>query len=1175
MTRNSNVVLLAAVVGAVFFNHSVTTPPYEKATPSEVVHQSPASASEDSLRNLVTCNLDEHLICTNRNCLCPSDDLRDTISRFFWPGQEAAETGFVTEPAKSGDPEDIAGKTRPDPKLPENRLGVPPDMADKLDFIVAIVPDPVHSHLSLFFDRSLDAIEQAAQDAHYAFGRATMPWDNREHNESTDFRSRLAERSYQLAREEVPGLMIFREQQMQGNLRYLFVFVVGELPTEGIMKRQFQNALLAIRTIRGSAMPGDRITLRIMGPTFSGSLYSLEELLQDGSQIQAFDRVQVHSGTIRSERMKDWFDESKPHKQPNVELSSYSSTDCDELDGFVRFLSKKWHYPPKDIATLSEDETAYGASPSGCSQPKEIYHLYFPRGIASLRAAYEEEISEAQLSGTDGTRPPRSKLQLKLEDTGNDDDTVPTYSHFQTPLSQESVMTTIVSRLRARQSRFILLRATSSLDLVFLSRYLRSNFPQARIVTFGADLLLQSASESTPFRGMLAITQNPVWAGTPELDAARNHPQDYDRIVFPASDSLGTYLAMSSLLRPGHESKRDDPPSWLMALGRNGYWPLAQLRRAQTGDSASLLFPMQATPSWIFLSCLTALLALCYVGLIRKGSVFSKAAVMANFSPVKDPNRSSILVILSILILCAGLSLLLPCLCAVRQAGWSSWWLAGIILPVAGMIGFLYVCFLDLRRREPQNESPRGETAMPSTELPPKLVTSPMVLLAAAGACFALFFSVWWALGSDSLFAYRYVHLSSGLSTLPPILLLIAAGLWWAWQSLAGLLLLDKRRPLLPAAKDLSFGSESPQAARLLELSEEHRQGLLEAARPFGRDIRLYILPLAVAVVLVCIFGALMMRPIQSLEHSAFDLIYAALLALALLALASSLSSLTITWLECRNLLRSLDRFPLRRGFIRLKGFSWTPIWHMSLGSLDAIHVILSREVESITQLGNTLSLKTRRPELWASISAANNELTRIRAAVVTWGNDEDRLVNSFVEFRKKVAAACGAGLRFLLDVWDAEDSSSALDSSNEKSAQTIPRDVEAVEQFVCLVFFNFILIVLLRIRNLALIVAGIYIFVVLSLTSYPFEPRTPLHFFMFAVFFLVASAVAAVFAQMHRDNVLSSITDSKPGELGGDFWLRLGGAVGLPLVGLLAYQFPEIGGFLFSWLQPALQMLK
>ena len=56
---------------------------------------------------------------------------------------------------------------------------------------------------------------------------------------------------------------------------------------------------------------------------------------------------------------------------------------------------------------------------------------------------------------------------------------------------------------------------------------------------------------------------------------------------------------------------------------------------------------------------------------------------------------------------------------------------------------------------------------------------------------------------------------------------------------------------------------------------------------------------------------------------------------------------------------------------------------------------------------------------------------------------------------------------------------------------------------------------------------------------------------------------------------LLSRITNTKPGELGLDFWVRLGTFVFIPLLSLLSAQFPELNNFFFSWLQPALQSIK
>jgi hypothetical protein len=65
------------------------------------------------------------------------------------------------------------------------------------------------------------------------------------------------------------------------------------------------------------------------------------------------------------------------------------------------------------------------------------------------------------------------------------------------------------------------------------------------------------------------------------------------------------------------------------------------------------------------------------------------------------------------------------------------------------------------------------------------------------------------------------------------------------------------------------------------------------------------------------------------------------------------------------------------------------------------------------------------------------------------------------------------------------------------------------------------------------------------------------------------------VYSQMSRDATLSHITNTNPGELGMEFWLRLVGFGVGSLIGLLTTLFPSITDFMFSWLQPGMQSLK
>jgi hypothetical protein len=45
-----------------------------------------------------------------------------------------------------------------------------------MHYAIALTPDPRHTHLSPFFDRSIEAIQQAAQDDGYTYNSSWMPW---------------------------------------------------------------------------------------------------------------------------------------------------------------------------------------------------------------------------------------------------------------------------------------------------------------------------------------------------------------------------------------------------------------------------------------------------------------------------------------------------------------------------------------------------------------------------------------------------------------------------------------------------------------------------------------------------------------------------------------------------------------------------------------------------------------------------------------------------------------------------------------------------------------------------------------------------------------------------------------------------------------------------------------
>ena len=130
-------------------------------------------------------------------------------------------------------------------------------------------------------------------------------------------------------------------------------------------------------------------------------------------------------------------------------------------------------------------------------------------------------------------------------------------------------------------------------------------------------------------------------------------------------------------------------------------------------------------------------------------------------------------------------------------------------------------------------------------------------------------------------------------------------------------------------------------------------------------------------------------------------------------------------------------------------------------------------------------------------------------------------------------------------------------------------------EVFVCYVYLGFIQNVLGRMRTLVMGIVSLFIAITISLACYPFDPRTVVNTVMVLLFLALGTVVVFVYAQMHRDAILSALTNTKPGELDAEFWFKLVGFGAGPVLGLLATIFPELTDFIFSWIQPSMTAIK
>jgi hypothetical protein len=1128
----------------------------------------------------------------------------------------------------------------------------------------------------------MEAIQQAAQDSGYVYDSSVLPWETEEHSFALLRDADDAERRKK-AKEEQPGALFFHKQPTERAesalsmsdpyLDGLVVFVVGEEPTSGVHKKQFTNSVQWIKALQ-PAKP-----TKILGPTFSGSLVSLKQLLSDGELAKDLKSpVSVYSGGVTSETMVNWFTglSSQHIFNEQVKFRSFQESDKVMIDRYRSYLCRLG-VPASRLAIISEDETAFGGySDEDCGEDPHTHAaptcLYYPRDISSLRDAYQKQsIFNTGLNGQ-GNGTARRSLSTDIADPEQKDhDTIRSYSGNQSALSQEAVLQQIVSFLRAHESQYLVLRSSNPLDQLFLSHFFSIAYPEGRIVIQGADLLMRRETGAAALSGIMTLTTYPLlpW----ENHWTHPYPPDqrgglHAHKVFSEDIAEGTYIATRFLvsdnvsLREQPDDKHSKyflpetgllvrdyappfwlspslsvwqcppwrPATWLSVLGRQGFWPVAAFSgaagRAETECSCgrntdvAVAVGQGETSVWSELglgppTLDSTLWAPEYhkwpgmpismkVGILTAWalmffhlyccccpSLTLRPAYRAYF--VRMPGNSHIaLVVFGSVMVCFFAILLGWGYGAMSLTGepvcGASWY--RVFLPATWLIcGLAVYANAWVESAEGRKESAEGRKwGLKDTGWP---------LLSYFGGTIFLFLLIKYFLDAgltpDNRIPtyWRAMALTSGVSPLIPFLAL-AAGLYcWFWYSVQGLALFGDDRPRLPRLDDLKIYPDV-KTDRLSMYSRERVADPIELlsdplSKEFCFSALILMVPFAGAFLFLA--GNVPLRTLGSQKGS--GLFCWGLCICAVLMLTSAWQLLRV-WLRLRQLLVFLDRAPFRRTIRALKGYSWGRVWRMSANVLDARYRLLSRQIENLTHLSNSclgLAAGTR-GSVWLVRIA---DVLSARVALSGWYGmhwDDGRIrdLKELGAFQKAIASAAGdVFANTLVDAWRVEKESLILgqlttdgkpDAKEDKDAAealTVPLTVRNAEELVALTYLGFVQNVLGRMRTLVMAIVCLFVATSISLAAYPFDPRPLASRAMLFLFLVLGAVIVVVYAQMHRDTTLSNVTDTTPGELGTEFWVKLIGFGVGPVLGLLATAFPELTGALLSWVQPGLDSMK
>lgn len=471
--------------------------------------------------------------------------------------------------------------------------------------------------------------------------------------------------------------------------------------------------------------------------------------------------------------------------------------------------------------------------------------------------------------------------------------------------------------------------------------------------------------------------------------------------------------------------------------------------------------------------------------------------------------------------------------------------------------------------------------------------------------CFALFFFAHGYLISrlkpgNAIPAYwRGVNLSSGVSPLLPQLLLIVGAYLWFWCNLRGLAHFGQDRPLLPKEDELLTETDPPTGRKtpMMPMFSRETAGtnVEKAARPLTKGYLGRLFGIFIITCFICAV-ALPDHSIRTLGERKFGELMFVWVCLCVAVILADAIEMWLAWSQLRQLLVYLDRLPLRRTLRALKGLAWGSIWKMSGNVLEERYRVISLQFESLRHLANAT-------ENWApeNLSEANHaaelalklRLCRVMADdfsrwFVTLKKDQAIDLKHLCNLQDELASTAGLVMtKVLIPEWRKETASLIFDRSSlpdkggtDGTEASIPTEnlalhVRAAEEFFVLPYLAFIQNILGRIRTIALGSLWLFVGTTLAISSYPFDPLNVLGGIFLTVFVLCGGLTVLVYSQMSRDATLSHVTNTRPGELGWDFWQRLVAFGVGPLIGLLTTLFPSITDFLFAWLQPGTQALK
>ena len=1029
-----------------------------------------------------------------------------------------------------------------------------------LRFMVALVPALPDPRM----DQALDAIQRAFSSSKnrlpggfppepddYLLDRAWLPWAGVSPGAAKPAAS-------------APGILLFR-----GSKPYALevVFVVPETSKMGIQKDTFRQALDLIAGLQGASIEP---TVAILGPSFSGSVESLRVALSSWSLGRSNPlSFRAASGSASADDLEAVFDDLRVSFCRAVLPDSVLQVNA------FRFLHQEMGWNLRKVGLLVEDDTQYGQSfvsakgvkdmPVGGEEVgQNLVLLTFPSHLSDLRNAWEDEQKAQPAAPANPLPATRRALSLALSGHEQEADLVPTFSATTTSIN-DLLLSNLLQTIGREGIRYVGIVSTDPMDKLFLAEKLRQLAPDVVLFTFDNNLLYAHPDYAVELNGMLVLGSYPLFTagapGLPSVQKAQSRDEKRkreaaakekaggdrwqlrgERRQFGSEYQEGVFEAARYLLGA---STLPQPQAWIAAVGNGSLWPIAVLpvdpRTLKTArfcgqepDQASTRAPQKRNvvalqdafdgKDDLQILLVAALFCLLAIGLHRAALLDESPGAPDDRDegrPIHDVRGNRALLATGIGLLAAATGILLA---VATIPVWSQRWSAqeslGIpasqwiyLIALAAAYGWLVLSLA----RAAHRDSPGGGRI--AVWIAGALLASALLVLAVFWLCVP---------GSQTqLFYLRVRAFSSGLSPLVPLAIVGSAVYVWLWNEL-------KRRRLL-----VRLGSDCPLES-LADPAVSGSEPMLRAIRRLlnrtwprklaAGEAPPWILPM-IAFVLPAVLLWGIVQPIG--EARPFGRLFILLVLTAYALAALSFYRFVRLWRETRRVLQRLDNASpaVEDSFKAIAdALDWRPIKSFGWQIPPFRSLILS--VQTLRELVTAGKVTVAGyPESVESALQGMFENERHEGTV--------REIENRIALERILSQAC-VDLR--ADVEDPE-----------------------VRKFLALRVAAYLRYVFAHLRSCLIGALASGLITLIGVTAYAFEPKHLVSLFGWVALTVAVALTLMIFFQMDRNPTLSRIGGGTAGHVDFDtaFVTKLVTYAGIPLLGLIATQFPEVGSLL------------